>query len=449
MDVSKYVAIAKVIGEFDTAKAEAPTSLVDSRSGTIIVIRGVPQTSLLHDLAEKLNLDADCILEHYGFPNSFRIRPLPSRPLSVANIRFISLGVYISSSSLEHRTNDLRSKLKEQLQDHYRECLSDNRFGIERCRSISVHGNNFFTIEQQATLFTYGDFHSQKSWSGVLLTDCGRVSSSPPWIPRFLSGIDAHFYPLTPSGRCSLSPASFPTSARDTRDSRKYNHPDPFSFRAVTDNRTMSPNDRGLCATNPLIFLCDMLDTSALSWLHVLSYLRASYEYLPVSPTEQAPRLRADKELLDRGICYFTDTINFLKHPPENWPYADRSQAISARVITDFQSLCSEAKSLSEWCSESISIAMSTINILDSQKSLAEARRVQLITYLAFIFIPMTFIASCFGMNIQELAEPGSSLRTYFTISIPFTISMLLIPAWIETKVQIQQQIRNLRLRLA
>ncbi|KAL8833580.1 MAG: hypothetical protein Q9170_004195 [Blastenia crenularia] len=451
MSVREYAAVSKVIGEFDTAKGMAPNFLAhahDSSFGTITVIRGIPRASLLHDLGAKFNLDPECILEHYGFPTSFRIRSLPSRPPSLANIRFISLGVFASSDLLERRSSDLQSKLKEQLKEHYWECLSDDRFGVERCRNISMHGGSFFTVEQQATFFTYGDSHSKEAWSGVLLTDCGRVSSSPPWLPRSLPGIDAQFYPLTPSGRCSLLPVSHPALIRDSRDGRRYNHPDPFSLRAFTDSKTMSSGDRDLCARDPLVFLSDMLDTSALSWLHVLSYLRASYEFLPVSPTEQAPRLRADKELLDRGICYFVDTISLLRHPPEAWPLTDHSSVTSARLITDFKTLCSEAESLSKWCSESISIAMSTISILDSQKSLAEARRVQFITYLAFIFIPMTFIASCFGMNIQELADPGSSLRMYFAISVPFTVLMLMIPAWIETKGWIRRNVRNINLAL-
>lgn len=46
---------------------------------------------------------------------------------------------------------------------------------------------------------------------------------------------------------------------------------------------------------------------------------------------------------------------------------------------------------------------MSESSILESQKSLSTAQSVQLLTYLAFAFFSMTYIASCFGMNIKEL----------------------------------------------
>lgn len=43
---------------------------------------------------------------------------------------------------------------------------------------------------------------------------------------------------------------------------------------------------------------------------------------------------------------------------------------------------------------------MSTMSIIESQKAIAEAEGVAKLTSLAFFFIPLTFIAGIFGMNI-------------------------------------------------
>ncbi|KAF2685912.1 hypothetical protein K458DRAFT_263366, partial [Lentithecium fluviatile CBS 122367] len=393
----------------------------------LTVVRGTPKATLLHHICDGLNLDPGGILEYYGFRNTFRIRSLPSRSPSTATVRFISLGVFSPAPILEQGAEQLRAELNHQLRAHYRECLNDDRPGMERCRRINVHDGRFFTVEQQATLITYEE--STASWSGVWLTDFGSNSSLQPWIPQSSPGVKAQFYPIAPWGECSMSSMA-PQGLRKNIDIGRYTHPNPF-LRALTD---LSPDDCRLCEKDPFMFLSDIYDTSALSWMQVFSYLHASFASLPPSPTDQAPRLRADKELLDRSVSYFSEVLSFLKHPPETWQSHARSKEVAKRLITDFEVLRAEADSLSKWCSESISIAMSTISILDSQKNLAEARRIQFITYLAFIFIPMTFIASCFGMNIQELANPGSTLRMYFTISVPFTVVMLMIPAWIELK---------------
>jgi len=301
-------------------------------------------------------------------------------------------------------TIQLRAVLNTQLQAHYRECLNGDRPGVERCRMINVHNDRFFTVEQQATLLTYDE--SPGSWSGVWLTDFGSKSSLRPWIPQQGAGIEAQFYPIAPWGQCSM-PLVDRRTLRSGSNKRDFVYPSPFS-RALSDDFTIPEEDRKLCNEDPFMFLSDIYETSALSWMHVFSYMRASFASLPPSPTDQAPILRADKVVLDRATCYFAEVISFLNHPPITWQKSDRSKDVARRLLTDFEALRVEAESLSKRCSESISIAMSTISILDSQKSLAEARRVQFITYLAFIFIPMTFIATCFGMNIQELADPGT-----------------------------------------
>lgn len=445
MGIEDYIEKCELIGELGLLNAATNTAIDCCLSSIVTVIRGTPRASLLHYLGRNLNLKPESVLEHYEFPNTFRIRSLPSRPSSVITIRFISLGVLSFPPELEHDATALRAELNHQVREYCRAGLGDDRIGIERCRKINMHDGRFFTVEQQATFLTYED--SRQSWSGILLTDCGRPSSFRPWIPQSRPGIDAQFYPAASSGICSMSSINCENVPRVADDKRNYNRPNPF-LRAFSDKLIMSSSDRKLCVNDPFMFLSDVLDTSTLSWMHVLSYLRASYESLPPSPSDQAARLRADKEMLERGLCYFTEVLSFLRHPPENWQHTNRSKEVAQRLETDFKVLHNEAESLSTWCTESISIAMSTISIMDSQQSLAEARRVQLITVLAFIFIPMTFIASCFGMNIQELSQLGSTLGRYLSIALPFTLSMLMIPLWIEGREKIMRKLRVWRCKV-
>lgn len=344
----------------------------------------------------------------------------------------------------------IRIELEQQLANHYTESMDPDRSGIERVRNINVHSDRIFTVEQQATFFTYKDPPVLgKAWSGVLLTDYGRRTGSPPWLPASLASVKAQFYPLAVAGHCSIS-AIGAVRTRDECDDRDWDRPDPFENRVHVDEALMTGQDRGLVCTEPMLFFLDLVNTSALTWAHTLSFLRESLNSLPANPTAQAPRLRADKALLDRAISYFIDTISFLQHPPREWHRGNRSDELSKSAQTDLKALRDEAESLSKWCSESISVAMSTISITDAQRSLDETRRVQYITYLAFIFIPMTYIASCFGMNIQELKDPGSTLKLYFIIAVPFTVVSMAVPAWIEWKSGVRhfyKQFWNRKLR--
>jgi len=43
---------------------------------------------------------------------------------------------------------------------------------------------------------------------------------------------------------------------------------------------------------------------------------------------------------------------------------------------------------------------MSTLSILESQRAIAQAQSISKLTQLAFFFIPLSFIATVFGMNV-------------------------------------------------
>lgn len=438
MKVEDYVQKCRTLGDPEFSDLSESMPINHSSSNTITVIRGTPKASLLRYLGSHLGLAAEPLLEHYGFPDTFRIRSLPSRPSSVVVIQFVSLGIL--NSSVED-TKALREELERQVSEQGQERLKEERIGYDRCRRLNVHDNNIFTVEQQATFLTYND-----SWSGILLTDCGLSSATRPWIPRSRTGCRAQFYPATLSGICDMSSLRCHSPFETTEDKRDLKRPNPF-LRDSSDKLIMPVSDRTLCLTDPFMFLSDILNTSALSWMLVLSYLRASHEALSIPPSDRAARLRADKVMLDRGASYFANNISLLEYPPITWQRSERSKDVALLLKRDFETLRSEAESLSTWCSDSISIAMSTISISDSQQSLAEARRVQLITFLAFIFIPMTFIASCFGMNVQELGQSGPNLSIYFVVALPFTITILLVPLWRE-RVWIRKNLEPLKTRI-
>ncbi|KAK0735345.1 cora-like Mg2+ transporter protein-domain-containing protein [Apiosordaria backusii] len=62
-------------------------------------------------------------------------------------------------------------------------------------------------------------------------------------------------------------------------------------------------------------------------------------------------------------------------------------EAIRGRIETAFQAL------------------MSTLSILESQRAIAQAESISKLTQLAFFFIPLSFIAAVFGMNVIEFQD--------------------------------------------
>lgn len=433
MRIDEYMKKSSIVGLFEGVEdSECDILRKALERKTIVVISGIPRPSLLYKLGTQFDLDIKPFLESYEIPHTFRIESLPSRRTEGFTVKFISLGTCVSALECPPRSSKIEEMLVERMNFHYRECLKGKNVGMERCRFVNLHDSHIFSVEQQASFLTF-NHDEDGSWSGILLHDFGRSHSPAPWIPPPDPYIKAQFYPISPSGRCSMSRIAkkLDRGTRQGRYEHIFSQPNPFLSRFYTDV-AMSEGDQKLCQRDPFVFLSDLLETSALSWLQGISYLRASHANLPESPILKGPRLRADKLLLDRAVRYFAAAISYVEKRPNAWKTSKRGQEIAKLVIADFSHLKREAEDLSNQCTELLSIAMSESSILESQKSLSTARSVQLLTYLAFVFIPMTYIASCFGMNVKELGPEGPGLWLYFAIALPTTIVMLIVPVWME-----------------
>lgn len=64
-------------------------------------------------------------------------------------------------------------------------------------------------------------------------------------------------------------------------------------------------------------------------------------------------------------------------------------------------------KDMTEQINRSYADLQSEVSIIDSQRSIQEAESVSKLTELAFVFIPLTFAASIFGMEVKELSDPA------------------------------------------
>lgn len=71
-------------------------------------------------------------------------------------------------------------------------------------------------------------------------------------------------------------------------------------------------------------------------------------------------------------------------------------------------------------------IVMTSVQIADTRRTYAEQADIKRLTVLALIFVPLTFIASLFSMNTENM--PGSkNFWVYFAVAIPVTLLVVLI----------------------
>lgn len=116
------------------------------------------------------------------------------------------------------------------------------------------------------------------------------------------------------------------------------------------------------------------------------------------------------------------DSIHNTKHP--KWPKARdhlglKAASASEAIKQDFEHLLAFARALHDRCNEGISILMSTVSIEESEKAMVQAQRLGKLTFLAFIFVPLSFTTSFYGMNFKELDAKTLSIWAWFALSVP------------------------------
>ncbi|THV51585.1 hypothetical protein BGAL_0106g00250 [Botrytis galanthina] len=124
----------------------------------------------------------------------------------------------------------------------------------------------------------------------------------------------------------------------------------------------------------------------------------------------------------------------------DHWLGGDNS-----KILKDYQFLENKVMIQMKQNSASIPLLTAMIAVEESRKAVQQANDVKALTVLATVYIPLSFVAGVFGMNVSEL-NSGIDVDIWlsFAISIPVTIaSMVLVWKW----EWLTRKIQNFRIR--
>lgn len=177
-----------------------------------------------------------------------------------------------------------------------------------------------------------------------------------------------------------------------------------------------------------LYALSSVLHISAASQRQLLSVpwglLDAEMDHAGRVPSRPAPMANICylKKVADRHVGRLGSTVLILENRDETcWSRAapgtpEREEADRAvtMLLRDFAHLQEEAQRLSASLGESMEFFASNASFLESVKGISNARRVERLTLLATIFLPLTFTCSAFGMNFSLFGQGELSIWIYF-----------------------------------
>lgn len=120
--------------------------------------------------------------------------------------------------------------------------------------------------------------------------------------------------------------------------------------------------------------------------------------------------------------------------------FRDRvSNTQQGESIDYYQGVLKHGRRITQLSRETLQTNFSLWSIRDSNRSIEEAKSLKRLTQLAFIFIPLSFVTSLFGMNVQELSGNGVKLWIFLVTAMCMGCSTILfwrllgpIQAWLK-----------------
>lgn len=120
--------------------------------------------------------------------------------------------------------------------------------------------------------------------------------------------------------------------------------------------------------------------------------------------------------------------------PRSSNPQQEQRATDAARQLLGyFEDLESQAGRLLVRYSEGMSVLMNRAIVAEANKNLEQAKEVAKLTKLAFVYIPLSFTATFFGMNVSPINGSQNNLLhlwVWFVVSAPVLIVSLILMIW-------------------
>ncbi|KAM7210042.1 hypothetical protein V8F06_014574 [Rhypophila decipiens] len=126
-------------------------------------------------------------------------------------------------------------------------------------------------------------------------------------------------------------------------------------------------------------------------------------------------------------------------------------------ALKDIKHVLSQLEHYNRSLEHMVGVATSMVQLLDSRRSMLEAANVSRLTFIAVVFVPLSWVASLFSMS--ENYSPGQrNFWVYFATALPVLLLVLLLSAlrWNqvagklkETAALLSQQVRRLNVEVA
>jgi len=145
------------------------------------------------------------------------------------------------------------------------------------------------------------------------------------------------------------------------------------------------------------------------------------------------------RRVLEEHAQKISETLTFVKtRHLLKWPRSDASKALNAAARTeeDFEYLLDRARLLQQRCERELTVMMNNASIAEERRGIEQGKRVFKFTVLAFIYVPLSFSCSIFGMNFVQFSEQRRGIGIWAAVGIPMFVLSLVYITWDGDKLR-------------
>ncbi|OBS20185.1 hypothetical protein FPOA_11907 [Fusarium poae] len=401
----------------------------------IIFLRGFMTAQWINNIGARYFVDPEFFCRHLDFSpvndtaSNFSIPALPSSSGHLIELPIITIGKRRDGTSTDN-INEMRSLGASALANHYHQVsklgASGLKLGDSMIREYHVFDENHFAIEQRVSICMQQpkkENDANQTFTLLAWLDAGTEfppQTFNPWAtysqgPQYLPVI--RHKPMV-ALKCHLFTNDGPDSnIRQVQSLASL----PFGY-----GRWLRPS---LMAKDPFYTIIEILDFAASSQIQFLNLIDAKLCAYTSGPTskeyESLGHLKYIKAILNSHLQKTKRVLDSIKNSQLSaWPRDSsnthqRTANAAHNVEQDFQHILDRTVSLHTRVSEAISVLMSSMSISESQRAIIQAQRVGKLTFLAFIFVPLSFTTSLFGMNVTQIENGKLGIWVWFVVSVP------------------------------
>ncbi|TGO51361.1 hypothetical protein BOTNAR_0359g00110 [Botryotinia narcissicola] len=392
-----------------------------TQKARIVFLRGFPDADWLRAVFMVYGVDPAFYQRHLLFPvgNGMNVHSTPLLPSYMKNIFRLNITSICELerkiSSTPEDIEDLRAAAATELRRYHISLKSNALIGDSVVRNFSILSRRFSVIEQTISICIN---KTADSWNAMIWMDNARDLSNSipgPWCPEDNTNPwETYMLPILQHrdylSLCNdRSQEAIPPALIQPWEANQNACLLPFQYGRFLDKEILYHD--------ALYAISDVFRLSAASEAKFLNIINDVINHeLEVSKNlnkASMVNLQYLRRLIDNHIDGIKETVLVLSSQDQfAWPRAGPgtnqhgvADGMRGLLLNDFLHLSQRAELLSKGCQKGMQSLVNTAAFQEAAKGVANAQRVEQLTLLATIFVPLTFTCSIFGMNFAVFGQ--------------------------------------------